>query len=466
MQEDFLKVQGRDIVGQQGRRVRLRGFCLGGWMHMENFMGGYPGHEAGMRAAIANVLGERKAKFFFERYAHYFFNEDDVRFIRSLGCNLIRVALNYRQFESDEAPFEYQEEGFTQLDKLIGWASAHELYVILDLHAVQGWQNAGWHSDNHIGAALLWGQKVFEDRAVGLWEALARRYRDEAYVAGYNVVNEPNTDQIHWLNRYYRRVTEAIRAVDADHILFFEGNRDSQQFDGLDHPFDDNAVYSSHLYIPPGLDDGNYPGEFDGIYYDRDQIRKDYQGRRAFSQRHDVPHWLGEFGTIIANPALEESRMRVMADWIGVVEEQQDHWTIWNYKDIGLMGAVYIHPESEWMRRTKPVRDIKSKLRCDHWIERKWTELDGLIEKLADHVSGVVQGHPGIWDDLVDAIQWKLCDGLLSQRLLPAFAEQFRGLTETEIERLMQSFALENCLRREGLLKIIGEAIRGTGEDD
>ena len=27
------------------------------------------------------------------------------------------------------------------LDKMLEWCSKHELYAILDLHAVQGWQN-------------------------------------------------------------------------------------------------------------------------------------------------------------------------------------------------------------------------------------------------------------------------------------------------------------------------------------
>jgi endoglucanase len=170
---EFLKVKGNKIVNQRGDEIRLRGFCLGGFMHMENFMLGYPGHESGMREAIADELGDERAKLFFEKYRQNFFTEDDVKFIRSLGCNTIRVALNYREFESDDRPFEYKQEGFEDLDRLIGQARKHKLYVILDLHAVQGWQNGGWHSDNFTNAALFWGQKIFEDRAVALWGEFA-----------------------------------------------------------------------------------------------------------------------------------------------------------------------------------------------------------------------------------------------------------------------------------------------------
>jgi hypothetical protein len=367
---DFLHVRGSEIVNGHGEHVRLRGFCLGGWMNMENFVTGYPGHESGMRAAVARVLGEDKAHFFFERFLHHFFSLDDIRFIKSLGCNVIRIALNYRHFERDDRPFEYMSEGFVLLDKIIGWARDLQVYIILDLHAVPGWQSSGWHCDNPGGPPRFWGQRVFEDRTVALWEELVLRYRDEPFVAGYNVMNEPEAGDVRWLNRFYRRITEAIRAINPDHILFLEGNHYSQQFLELEQPFDGNTVYSSHNYVVPALDEGTYPGIFHGDLYGREQLETSYRERTAWLREQGVPHWFGEFGCIYTDASLEPSRLRVMADLIDIAEEHGDHWTIWTYKDIGQMGLVFADPESEWMQRTKRIRDIKTELRCDSWIER------------------------------------------------------------------------------------------------
>ncbi len=452
---DFLRVKGSGIVNGRGEAVRLRGFCLGGWMNMENFIAGYPSHESGMRAAVTSVLGEAKAQFFFERFLHYFFTEDDVHFLRSLGCNVIRVALNYRHFESDERPFEYKPEGFTLLDKVIGWARAHQIYVILDLHAVQGWQNGGWHCDNAGGKAHLWGQKAFEDRAVALWEEFARRYRDEPFVAGYNVMNEPDADEVVWLNRFYRRVTDAIRTIDSDHILFLEGNRYSQQFDQLDPPFDDNTVYSSHYYFVPCIDDGEYPGTFHGEFYDRDRLKEQYQERTAWIREHSVLHWFGEFGCIYSDATPKLSRLRVMADMLDIAEECGDHWTIWTYKDIGKMGLVYADPQSEWMQRTRSVREAKTALRCDSWVERHEAEIERLIQQISEHTRMTVANLSGDWANLDETLRGAICDGVLSRMLLPAFAEQFRGMSENEMDCMMQSFALQNCVRREGLTQLI-----------
>jgi len=452
---EFLRVQGDRIVNGRGEAVRLRGFCIGGWMTMENFITGYPGHESGMRAAVAAALGAEKAQFFFERFMYHFFNQDDVRFMASLGCNLMRVALNYRHFEDDDRPFDYKPEGFARLDEVVGWARENHVYVILDLHAVQGWQNAAWHSDNAGGKAHLWGQKVFEDRAVALWEEMARRYRGEPWVAGYNVANEPDAAEMAWLNHYYRRVTEAIRAIDPDHVLILEGNRTSQQFHQLDAPFDDNTVYSSHNYPVPAIDPGEYPGVFHGELYDRAKLKELYTARTAWIREHGVPHYFGEFNSIFGNAAPEESRLRVVADLVDIAEEYGDSWTIWCYKDIGKMGLVYAAPDSKWMRRTRPIREIKSALRCDSWIERHDAELFTHLRRVADHVLNTVGDRPGDWSNLAEELGFALCDGFLSGKLQPAFAEQFRGMSEAAIDAMMESFALQNCIRREGLVQMV-----------
>jgi endoglucanase len=351
---NFLHVSRAKIVNGRGETILLRGLCLGGWMNMENFITGYPGHESGLRSVVEHVLGKEKAHFFFERFLHYFIQEDDLKYIKDLGCNLIRIPLNYRHFEDDDRPFEYKAEGFALLDKIIAWARGLELYVILDLHAVQGWQNRGWHCDNPCGEPHFFGQKACEDRAVALWQEFARRYKDEAFVAGYNVMNEPDADDVTWLNHYYRRVTQSIRLIDTHHIIFLEGNRSSQQFDALDPPFDPNTVYSSHNYVEPM--DGMYPGVINGEAFDRARLEQDYRDRASFMLRHKVPNWVGEFGCLYENPALIESNLRVMNDMIDIIEGYGHHWSIWTYKDIGMMGAVLVNPESEWMRRTMPVR--------------------------------------------------------------------------------------------------------------
>ncbi len=457
---DFLHVRREQIVNAQDQVVRLRGLCLGGWMCLENFMLGYPGHESGARAAVARVLGEGRAHFFFERLMDYILTEDDFAFIRRLGCNVIRIPLNHRHFESDARPFEYEPAGFRRLDQAIEWARAYDLYVILDLHTLPGCQNAGWHSDNGCQTAHFWGQKAFEDRAVALWEEIARRYRDQAVVAGFNVMNEPAVNQAIPLNEFYRRVTAALRAIDSRHILFLEGNSYSQQFDELDAPFDTNTAYSSHNYVVPALERGEYPGEFLGIKYDRARLEQEYLERVAFMRRHRVPNWVGEFGALFGDHASEDSRLHVLSDLIGIYEQHGHGWALWTYKDLGWMGLVALDLQSEWMERTRPVRAAKSALRCDYWIERGVGKLDATLADLVARARSIAGELPVDWAQAAQRLNDAVYQGVFSQMLLPAFAEQFRGMSENEIDRMMQSFLLRNCIPRAGLVKVITDRTR------
>src|SRR5205823_8246835 len=106
-----LSVRRDQIVDARGHTVRLRGPCLGGWLNLEDFITGHPGAEHALRATLTDVLGPGRASFVFDRLLEYFFAEDDVAFLKSVGASVVRIALNYRHFESDAAPFEYNEAG-------------------------------------------------------------------------------------------------------------------------------------------------------------------------------------------------------------------------------------------------------------------------------------------------------------------------------------------------------------------
>jgi aryl-phospho-beta-D-glucosidase BglC (GH1 family) len=465
----MLQVKTNQIIDSQGHPIRLRGACVGGWMNMEHFIDGYPGDEHGLRAAMAQVLGPDKAQFFFDRLLDYFFAEEDVAFIKSCGATVVRLALNYRHFERDDEPFKYLEAGFARLDRAVGWCAKHGLYAIFDLHAVQGWQNTDWHCDNSSRHAFFWQHRQFQDRFVALWEEFARRYKGNPAVAGYNVMNEPVTNAPHgrfgdaytpdWdaLNRVYRRVVQAIRAIDPDHIIFLEGDLFSSRFAGLDAPFAENLVYSSHNYNAAGFGPGRYPGEIGGERWDRQkqvQVFQDHEGTR-FAQQQSVPLWVGEFGSDCAGPAEELSdRLRALDDQIGVFEEHGAHWTTWTYKDIGVMSWVEVAPEAEYLQRIAPILEAKRLLGVDFWLPSDSPAL-GMMKDLARYAEQVI-GDPDI-DTQANPryLGQAALSGYVASLMQPAYARRFKGLSEAELDRVLQSFALKNCRPRQGLVDII-----------
>ena len=258
--ENWLRVSGNQIVNQKGDTVYLRGFGLGGMLHMENFIDGYPANEETMREGLLKVLGEKKYNLFFDTFLKSYFTEPDAEYIHSLGLNLVRIPINYHLFEDDMNPRVIKEGAFEYLDKVIELCAKNKIYTIIDLHALPGSQNQHWHSDNPTHKALFWQHKDFQDRVLILWEAIAQRYKDQPWVAGYDLINEPADPTGEKLFPYYKRLRDAILKIDPNHILFLEGDLYAVDFDKFTEVWD-NVVYTNHDYAVPGfISGGDYPG--------------------------------------------------------------------------------------------------------------------------------------------------------------------------------------------------------------
>jgi hypothetical protein len=66
--EPLLVVKGDKLVDGKGEVVRLRGFGLGGMLHMENFIDGYPGNEEAFREVLLKAMGQKQYDLFFDTF--------------------------------------------------------------------------------------------------------------------------------------------------------------------------------------------------------------------------------------------------------------------------------------------------------------------------------------------------------------------------------------------------------------
>lgn len=464
---DVLHIANGTIVDQHNRPVFLRGVNIGGWMNLEHFINGHPGSESSLRRVMTQTLGEGKATFFFERLLDHFFNEDDVRFLKQRGVTAIRLPLNYRHFESDNAPYEYLQSGFDRLERALDWCERHGIYVILDLHAAQGWQNGDWHCDNSTRHALFWFQKESQDRFVALWQEFARRYAHRAVVAGYILLNEPSGNapfgrflpdedyQPDWqtFNRVYRRAIEAVRAIDADTIIILEGDDYARRFEGLELPEVANLMVCNHNYIEPATSAiETYPIELGSVRWDAAYVRKQFEQTSGwqYSRAHELPLLVGEFGVNMVYPSAGmHHQIEVFADQMDAYNALGCHWTVWTYKDLGSMGWLQTDPHSDYMRVIEPVLRAKQTLRPDFgWLAGFPPEIqahiDGLSAALSAHIPDL---HPAM-------IRRYFAQAAMStfsaDALQFTYARSFTKMSEREIDTVLQSFRLENCvLRRE-----------------
>lgn len=455
-----LHVAGSSFATDTGETVVLRGLAIGGWLNMENFITGYAANESLMRHAVREVLGTERSERFFERLLTAFFGPEDARFLASVGINSVRIPLNYRHLEDDSRPFVIKEEGFRHLDRAIELCAAEGIYSVIDLHALPGYQNHHWHSDNPTHVASLWEHPHFQDRTVNLWEAIADRYKDNPAVAGYNPMNEPADESRAAIGPFYVRLIKAIRAVDARHSLFLDGNTYSTEFDIFGEPTE-NTVYVCHDYVAAGLGYGGpYPGYTRGVWHDRETAEEKFLQRTAFSRKTGTPIWVGEFGPIYTgDPETDRQREQIIADQLELYRRYEASWCLWTYKDIGRQGLVSVHPDTPYRRLVADFVAKKERLAADAW----GSDGEGPAEvtrPVQDLVANEIPGfdpYPwGRWD----WVRTLLLTITVAQPLAGEYAQLFAGLTEDELDALASSFAFSSCHVREPLRSQLAAACR------
>ena len=458
--QSYLRVSGDRIVDGSGRTVRLRGYCLGGWLNMENFITGYPASEMQQRRAMRQVMGDEAYEAFFDEFLDVFVSEADAAYLGDdLGTNACRIPVSYKHFESDDDPMVLKPEGLARLDRVVEQLAAHGIYSIIDMHALPGCQNHHWHSDNPTHWPMFWEQRSFQERGTCLWEVLTEHYKGNGWVAGMNLMNEPADEEGTRLLRWYAETERRVRAIDPDRMLFLDGNRYSTDFSMFTEPLP-NTVYTAHDYVVVGIrPEGRYPATFEGQTYDKGSLEQQFLRRTEFMRSHGMPVWIGEFAPqYLGDPVRDEERYRLLADQLDIYRDYGASWAAWTYKDIGLQGVVYADPDSAWLRRLAGYLTKKTRLGADSW---------GGTDRDVRHIMGPIEQTVAAEAPDFDPYPWGVQKWsarlvrhiLLSEALLPEYAECFRGVGPDEARALARSFAFENCRHRPGLEAVLRDGL-------
>jgi endoglucanase len=312
--QGFLHASGIYIADGSNTKIQLRGMGLGGWLVPEGYMlqtSGFANSPTEIRNAVITVVGTAKADSFFARYRANFVQRKDIDSLARWGFNSVRLPMHYNLLTS--APGAYIESGFATIDSLLAWCEANSLYLILDLHCAPGGQNSGNISD-YMGYPSLWESPDYQQWTAELWKELARRYATRSWIGGYDLLNETA-----WTfsggNKPLRdllvRITDSIRTVDQNHMIFAEGNWYATDFSNLTPAWDANMAWSFHKYWNP-----NDYAAFQG-----------YLSLRASTNR---PLWMGESG---------ENSNQWFTNALTLMEAYQIGWSWWTLKKIETISA-------------------------------------------------------------------------------------------------------------------------------
>ncbi|MBR1929944.1 MAG: cellulase family glycosylhydrolase [Lachnospiraceae bacterium] len=239
-------------------------------------------------------------------------------------------------------------KAFERMDWFVQEAGKRGLYVVLDFHGAPGSQNGSDHSGvdgqdaKEAASEFFFGENAVANQELyyQIWKVVAERYKDNATVAGYDLLNEPfctyrysaklDADELHELLwGIYDKAYDVIREVDPNHVVIMEAVWDPGDLPNPDDYEWENVMYEYHNYLYDDYDNAA-GGQISNMETKLNSIA---------NRNYNVPSYMGEF-SFFNQPSAWDEGLELMNSY-GI------NWTTWTYKTVESYGmwGLYHHPE-------------------------------------------------------------------------------------------------------------------------
>ena len=310
-QHKYFGVEGKNVIDPDGNIFIMKGINLGNWLVPEGYMFKFKKANSprNVNNVITELIGPAETKQFWIEFQNNYITYGDIKYLKSIGVNSIRVPFNYKLFCDETYLWNTNSRGFELIDKLLKWCRIENLPIILDMHCAPGGQT-GDNIDDSYGYPWLFVDDESQEQIIEIWKSIATRYKDEPLILGYDLMNEPIAHYFEEenlgekLEPLYQKITKAIREVDNNHIIILGGARWNTDFTIFSKPFDDKLIYEFHKYwMPPQ--------------------QKEIQVYLDFRDKYNVPIYMGESG---------ENDDEWVLKFRELLDEHSIGWHFWPYK--------------------------------------------------------------------------------------------------------------------------------------
>lgn len=275
------------------------------------------------------------------------FVEEDFRaLVEDFGANHIRWQLNWVPMKEAEdwaqdleAYDAWLAEALEECDRAVALAEELGVLLLVDLHTPPGGRT-------DAGVCRMFQEKRYQDKLLGAWDTIARRYVGRDVIWAYDLINEPVEGMVadgcmDW-RALATAATDVVRAIDPGKPVLVEpspwGGPDG--FESLVPLERERVIYGFHMYLPhsfthQGVGENPvgfvYPGEVNGHYWDKEALREAMRSAIEFQERFNVHIHVGEFSAIRWAP--ENSAYRYLRDVIDLFEEYDWDWTYHAFRE-------------------------------------------------------------------------------------------------------------------------------------
>ena len=249
---------------------------------------------------------------------------------------------------------------------------------------------------------------------------------------GYDLLNEPwlMGAPMELLEEFYRDATAAIREVDKEHILFWEGDNFAMDFDSFQEPEDMNTAFSCHYY--PTVWEPELMASVQNREERKGKMRDILTRILSVGERLGRPVLCGEAGYEIDKSNVPAT-MALLEDTLDLFDEAGIPWTIWSYKDAQFMSLCFPESDTPWMQ-------LANKL-GKYWSQdMEKAQANRIMEELA-----ALPGLAAAGEDLKYHMHFRQRAILYRFQYHRLLKPALEGLTREELLALPQAFRLENC---------------------
>jgi endoglucanase len=301
------------------------------------------------------------------------FTEEWFEAAADLGLEFVRLvpdwwkpADKYFLIGDDDNYKGINETDYAELKRVLGWAAKHRIKIVLSMASLPGLLMRQFNG--HKFDYRLWGDEKYHLQAFAFWSELARRLKDHPAIYGYNPLNEPHGERhdgfeggrmkgfAEWyekkkggtwdLNRFNRRMVEAIRKEDQETPIVLDGwfHAGPEGFKFLEPVDDPFTIYAFHFYDPwefatYRVNKGRFaypdrmPAEDGGTeHWTAADLAKKMKPILGWMKRNRMPPtrvMVGEFGCDRRVGGV----IKFMTDAIALWNEHGWHWAFYAYRE-------------------------------------------------------------------------------------------------------------------------------------
>jgi Cellulase (glycosyl hydrolase family 5) len=321
--------------------------------------------------------------------------------LAAMGANYVNIS--HSGIFDEIPPYSFMAAILENLQQLIQMIGQADMFSVISARTGPGrseftffwgedgdWFDASYYNDT------IWTVQSAQDAWVEMWREVARRFVDDPNVVGYDLMVEPNANDVYFdlwnpfeyylryhdtlfdWNQLYKRVSEAIREIDSETPILISGMGYSavNWLPYLDITGDEKTVYMFHQYDPHKYthqEEGGpltYPGfmdtDYDGVteYVDKSWLDNLLGALEEFisSNGGNVVAGCNEYGVVRWVPGAAV----FMDDLMDLFEQRGINYALWDW---GPSYEIYTDEVNAFNFRFGPDPDNTRDLQSSQLIE-------------------------------------------------------------------------------------------------